>query len=149
MRNFSFSLSVFLASLLGVRTAAARTKTEVLELVKREGATPPAWFASTALRHPPTLDLTWAEHKGPWDPNKNLGQFIWSVVNENETRWREGIRLLHHVLVLNKDHPAALNRTMGALGTMYHDLHADFFFSSRRRHTRCLSDWSSDVCSSD
>src|SRR5258705_1693891 len=24
-----------------------------------------------------------------------------------------------------------------------------FFFASRRRHTRCLSDWSSDVCSSD
>src|ERR1035438_9335487 len=24
-----------------------------------------------------------------------------------------------------------------------------FCFSSRRRHTRCLSDWSSDVCSSD
>src|SRR5258705_1352410 len=24
-----------------------------------------------------------------------------------------------------------------------------FFFSSRRWHTRCLSDWSSDVCSSD
>src|SRR5262245_64363544 len=26
---------------------------------------------------------------------------------------------------------------------------ARFFFSRRRRHTRCLSDWSSDVCSSD
>src|SRR5436853_602970 len=26
---------------------------------------------------------------------------------------------------------------------------ASCFFSSRRRHTRCLSDWSSDVCSSD
>src|SRR5438093_13206124 len=25
----------------------------------------------------------------------------------------------------------------------------DFFFSSRRRHTRLVSDWSSDVCSSD
>src|SRR5437899_10610505 len=24
-----------------------------------------------------------------------------------------------------------------------------FFFSSRSRHTRCISDWSSDVCSSD
>src|SRR5574338_8591 len=24
-----------------------------------------------------------------------------------------------------------------------------FFFSSRRRHTRCHGDWSSDVCSSD
>src|ERR1035438_8496420 len=27
--------------------------------------------------------------------------------------------------------------------------HDSIFFSSRRRHTRCLSDWSSDVCSSD
>src|SRR5690554_6242775 len=26
---------------------------------------------------------------------------------------------------------------------------ASFFFSSRRRHTRCGRDWSSDVCSSD
>src|SRR5437899_3004123 len=25
----------------------------------------------------------------------------------------------------------------------------DVFFSSRRRHTSCLSDWSSDMCSSD
>src|SRR2546429_3299733 len=27
--------------------------------------------------------------------------------------------------------------------------HDCFFFSSRRRHTRCSRDWSSDVCSSD
>src|SRR2546429_2972539 len=27
--------------------------------------------------------------------------------------------------------------------------HVSFFFSSRRRHTRCSRDWSSDVCSSD
>src|SRR2546429_6495572 len=27
--------------------------------------------------------------------------------------------------------------------------YAVFFFSSRRRHTRCSRDWSSDVCSSD
>src|SRR2546422_6643782 len=26
---------------------------------------------------------------------------------------------------------------------------SNFFFSSRRRHTRCSRDWSSDVCSSD
>src|SRR5437879_10545847 len=31
------------------------------------------------------------------------------------------------------------------LWTMY----VDFFFSSRRRHTRYIGDWSSDVCSSD
>src|SRR2546429_7299602 len=28
-------------------------------------------------------------------------------------------------------------------------LRCSFFFSSRRRHTRCSRDWSSDVCSSD
>src|SRR2546422_2447768 len=28
-------------------------------------------------------------------------------------------------------------------------IHFFFFFSSRRRHTRCSRDWSSDVCSSD
>src|SRR5207245_1192741 len=28
-------------------------------------------------------------------------------------------------------------------------VHRFFFFSSRRRHTRCYRDWSSDVCSSD
>src|SRR5260221_8529329 len=31
----------------------------------------------------------------------------------------------------------------------YHNLIVFFFFSSRRRHTRSLCDWSSDVCSSD
>src|SRR2546422_6424574 len=29
------------------------------------------------------------------------------------------------------------------------DMPPRFFFSSRRRHTRCSRDWSSDVCSSD
>src|SRR2546422_5666348 len=32
---------------------------------------------------------------------------------------------------------------------MYTWLSYVFFFSSRRRHTRCSRDWSSDVCSSD
>src|SRR3989442_4679113 len=33
---------------------------------------------------------------------------------------------------------------LGPAGAVSH-----FFFSSRRRHTRCGRDWSSDVCSSD
>src|SRR5207245_7083497 len=31
----------------------------------------------------------------------------------------------------------------------FRDYRCIFFFSSRRRHTRCYRDWSSDVCSSD
>src|SRR5207245_4888753 len=34
-------------------------------------------------------------------------------------------------------------------GAPLHRYRIDSFFSSRRRHTRCYPDWSSDVCSSD
>src|SRR5215813_3044046 len=37
----------------------------------------------------------------------------------------------------------------GALTFTLRDISPAFFFSSRRRHTRCGRDWSSDVCSSD
>src|SRR5258706_818160 len=35
------------------------------------------------------------------------------------------------------------------MGSHHRMLFVCFFFSSRRRHTRLVSDWSSDVCSSD
>src|SRR2546429_3745569 len=35
------------------------------------------------------------------------------------------------------------------MSTAVHGRRFIFFFSSRRRHTRCSRDWSSDVCSSD
>src|SRR2546429_2314825 len=34
-------------------------------------------------------------------------------------------------------------------GDVVYSVSVYFFFSSRRRHTRCSRDWSSDVCSSD
>src|SRR6266496_5156280 len=38
-------------------------------------------------------------------------------------------------------------KKISEFGALYRE--ACFFFSSRRRHTRSLRDWSSDVCSSD
>src|SRR2546429_3351765 len=38
---------------------------------------------------------------------------------------------------------------IGMVNVAYQYLDRVFFFSSRRRHTRCSRDWSSDVCSSD
>src|SRR5437762_5144111 len=38
---------------------------------------------------------------------------------------------------------------LGTRNNVFHDLLGLFFFSSRRRHTRYIGDWSSDVCSSD
>src|SRR2546429_310609 len=39
--------------------------------------------------------------------------------------------------------------TVNTTGYIDHAVFLVFFFSSRRRHTRCSRDWSSDVCSSD
>src|SRR5262245_13512763 len=44
---------------------------------------------------------------------------------------------------------AALNADVDEHEGLTQKARLHFFFSSRRRHTRCLSDWSSDVCSSD
>src|SRR5204862_3380542 len=45
--------------------------------------------------------------------------------------------------------PRALPTTFRRPSTSITWLSCIFFFSSRRRHTRSLRDWSSDVCSSD
>src|ERR1039458_10497432 len=45
--------------------------------------------------------------------------------------------------------PTELRSTLGLFRLPGISVRLPFFFSSRRRHTRCLSDWSSDVCSSD
>src|SRR5436189_2315323 len=37
----------------------------------------------------------------------------------------------------------------GVSSIIFHRFYSDFFFSSRRRHTRYIGDCSSDVCSSD
>jgi len=103
-----------------------RTKAQVEALIRKVGTTPPGWWDSVTLNYPPTLDLTWTTTKGPWDPSKNLGQFIWSSINENPGRWKEGAKLLHHVLTVNKDNPARLTQTMNALGTVYHNLLGDY-----------------------
>jgi uncharacterized protein with FMN-binding domain len=110
------------------KAAGAKTKPEVLTLVKQLGSTPPDWFAATPLNFPPSLDLTWTPppQGTPWDPNKNVSQFIWSTINENEPRWKEGIKFLHHLLVVNQNKPNLLPQIMEALGNMYHNLHQDW-----------------------
>src|SRR6266436_5668458 len=40
-------------------------------------------------------------------------------------------------------------KAAGILGMAAVDQEDEGFFASRRRHTRCSRDWSSDVCSSD
>lgn len=124
----TLTLAVLLLLPQAAKAPLGKSKTEVQALIKKVGATPPDWFAGTPLNYPKSLDLTWSEPPpgSPWDPNKNIGQFIWTTINENEGRWKEGVKFLHHVLTVNQKNAAIVKKTMGALATMYHNLHEDW-----------------------
>jgi uncharacterized protein with FMN-binding domain len=104
-----------------------RTKAEIDALIDKQGRIPPDWFEATPLDFPQSLDLTWPSKppdKG-WDNQKNVGQYVWDVINPNQNKWREGVRLMHHLLTLHKDDEEKRNRAMTELGRMYFTLHED------------------------
>ncbi|WP_425618366.1 FMN-binding protein [Anatilimnocola sp. NA78] len=104
------------------------SRAELDALIEREGRTPPDWFDATPLNYPKTLDLTW-EHPPPgggWNNQKNVGQYNWDIINPNPSRWKEGVRLMHHLLTVNKDDKEKTERIMLVLANMYHNLHEDY-----------------------
>jgi uncharacterized protein with FMN-binding domain len=109
------------------RVGDSRSPAEVDALIERMGRQTPDWYDATPLNYPKTLDLSWpAKPPGGWNNQKNMGQYIWDVINPNPGRWREGIRLMHHLLQVHQDDPETLNRVMQSLGRMYHDFEEDY-----------------------
>jgi uncharacterized protein with FMN-binding domain len=105
---------------------STRTRVEINRLINEAGTTPPDGFDSVSLNYPKTIDLSWPKYTGPWDPKKDVGQFIWSSINENPRRWKEGTKFLHHVLSVNENNPEAQQKTFEKLGHCYHDLLGDW-----------------------
>jgi uncharacterized protein with FMN-binding domain len=104
-----------------------RSRAEIESLIEKVGKTPPDWWDSTPLTYPPTLDLDWPMRaEGPWDARKNVGQYLWDVINPNPGRWKEGIKLVNHLMIRHKDDPEKLVRAMETLGHMYHNLMEDW-----------------------
>lgn len=129
-RNCLFMGSAVLllhVSLSYAQTQVIRTRVEVEDLIRKMGASPPDWWDATPLTYPPTLDLNWPlKAEGPWDARKNVGQYIWDVINPNPDRWKEGIKLVNHLMIRHKDDRARLARSTEALGRMYHTLLEDY-----------------------
>jgi uncharacterized protein with FMN-binding domain len=104
-----------------------RSRAEIESLIEKVGKTPPDWWESTPLTYPPTLDLNWPMRaEGPWDARKNVGQYIWDVINPNPGRWKEGIKLVNHLMIRHKGDEVKLVRSMETLGHMYHNLMQDW-----------------------
>ncbi len=104
-----------------------RSPQQIEQLIDRLGRTPPEWWDSVDLSYPPTLDLSWPLRPPPvWNAQKNVGQYLWDVIQPNPGKWREGIRLVHHLLDLHQDDPAKRTRAMTTLGRLYYLLLQDY-----------------------
>lgn len=104
-----------------------RSRAEVEKWIEQQGSTPPDWYDATPLNYPESLDLSWQEPApGPWNAQKNVGQYIWDVINPNPSRWREGVRFLHHLLTIHKDDPQRRTRAMTGLAGMYFRFFQDY-----------------------
>jgi len=114
----------------GVSAAASgdtRTRAELERWIDQQGSTPPDWYDDTPLNYPKSLDLDWPEPAPPpWNNQKNIGQYIWDVVNPNPGRWREGVRFMHHLLSLHQDDPRLRTRAMKSLAGMYFRFFQDY-----------------------
>ncbi len=103
------------------------TAAKIEALINEAGRTPPEWFDDTPLNYPQSLDLSWPERApGGWNAQRNVGQFIWDIVNPNQNRWRGGVRFMHHLLALHKDKPSQRVRAMRSLGGMYFRFFQDY-----------------------
>jgi uncharacterized protein with FMN-binding domain len=104
-----------------------RTRDEVEALIKDAGASAPEWWDSAELSYPKTLNLNWPmKPGGKWNNQKNVGQYIWDVINPNPHRWKEGIKLVHHLMVKHKNDRAKVARAMQSLGSMFHNFLRDW-----------------------
>lgn len=108
-------------------TEVTRTRAEVEALIKEVGGSSPEWWDSVEPMYPPTLDLNWPmKAPGKWNAQRNMGQYLWDVINPNPGKWKEGVKLVHQLMIRHKDDPAKLNRSMSTLGRMFHDLLEDW-----------------------
>jgi len=108
--------------------AAVRTKAQADALIDATGKSSPEWWDSVELKYPDTLDLSWPDGKpgDSWQPQRQIGAYLVSVISPNPGRWREGIKFLHPVLAINKDNPAAQRKAIQALGNAYYDYERDY-----------------------
>jgi len=103
------------------------TKAEADVLIQKVGATPPDWWNATQLNFPKTLDLTMGPPPNKnWDPSRNVGQFFWSSINENPSRWKEGVKFASHLMTVNKTDQQKVNQALGQMAHLYADCLEDY-----------------------
>jgi uncharacterized protein with FMN-binding domain len=105
-----------------------RTRQEVMALIQEAGRTEPDWWASTPLNYPDTLNLSWQQVREGWAPQYNLGAYMYTAIVEHPERWKEGVKLLHRALEVNRSRNdrRAIDTTLRNLADRYRNLLQDY-----------------------
>jgi uncharacterized protein with FMN-binding domain len=105
-----------------------RSSREVQDLIRRVGPTKPDWFDSVPMDHPQSLDLSWPKPKkgDKWNPQRNPGQYLITIVYRQPGKWRSSAKLFHHIMETNDRGSDAYEQAMDRLGHVYVRLLADY-----------------------
>ena len=104
-----------------------RSRMEIDRLIDQLGRMRPDWWDSVKLNYPKTLDLSWPQRPPPpWNAQKNVGQYLWDIIQPNPRRWNEGVRFVHHLVELHGSNQEKRGRAMAKLGQLYYLLQQDY-----------------------
>lgn len=101
------------------------TKAEIRALIAKAGQTQPEWWDSVPLKYPRTMDLAGTTQVKGWHPSRKIGAYMFSVIKPNPSRWKEGVRLLHHVVDVRKGDAKRRADAMRMLAQAYLQLMRD------------------------
>lgn len=97
-------------------------------MIISEGKKAPDWWKDVQTDYPQTLNLDYPDSVpgSDWDNQRNVGQYVWDIVNPNPRRWRSGIKLFHVLLQRHKEDRQKRVQIMRDLGSMYFRFEQDY-----------------------
>ena len=102
-----------------VTRAGKLSSSAIKALIQKDGKRLPDWWESVKLDYPRTLDLPGANRAKGWQPRINLGAYFFTLVTPHPSRWKSGIKLLHHVVDVRKNDRMRQPEAMGMLANYY------------------------------
>lgn len=110
-----------------VGNALQRTEAAIRQLIQESGAAMPDWFDATPLEYPDTLDLTWPDTDTPiWNYQRHIDHYLWDIIDTNASRYRQGVKLMAHLLDRSDLPAVAHSKAREELGRMFFEYFQDY-----------------------
>jgi uncharacterized protein with FMN-binding domain len=104
----------------------AGRRAEIEAQIAKSGKEPPEWWNSVKLTVPASLDLTGTSAASRANPTRELARYFHFNLDQNPDRHKEGCKLVHQILTVNKDNPPVKTWALQKLGQYYGQLLQDY-----------------------